>query len=264
MTAAEARPWHRPGWGTRRVLERNLVVARRQVQIIVSGLFDPLFYLLSIGIGVGALVGDVETAAGPVPYVRFVAPAMMATSAMNGAVAESTFNLFFRMKYEKLYDTMLATPLTTADIARGEILYSQLRGLLYGAAFLVAMVVIAGVRSPWAVLCLPAAMLVGFCFAALGMAFTTYLESWQDFDLIALVTLPLFLFSTTFFPAEVYPEWGRWVLWLSPLYHGVELVRGFALGQVGWVLLAHAGVLVALTAAGSLVVGRRLRRLLLT
>ena len=124
---------------------------------------------------------------------------------MNGAVYDST-NMFFRLRYEKAYDGMLATPMNVGDIALGEIVWALGRGALYGLGFLVVMFVFGLVPSPSGVLALPASMLIGFATAAAGLAATTFMRTWQDLDLLFVVTLPLFLFSGTFFPIDTYPE----------------------------------------------------------
>jgi lipooligosaccharide transport system permease protein len=178
-------------------------------------------------------------------------------------VFESTFNIFFKLKWGKVYDAMLATPLRPIDIAAGEIGYSLLRGGIYAVGFMVVMVAFGLAQSWWAIMAIPAALLIGFAFAAMGMAATTYMRSWQDFDLVQLVTLPLFLFSATFYPLDVYPEAIQMITRVSPLYHGVELIRAFTLGSFDWTLLGHAAFLVVMGAVGLMVAGRRLEGLLL-
>lgn len=251
------------GLRAHRVLERNLMVGRRNWLLLLSGFFEPVFYLFSIGIGVGALVGDLVIDGRSVSYAAYVAPALLASSAMNGAVFESTMNIFFKLKWGKVYDAMLATPLRPVDIAAGEIGYSLLRGGIYAVGFMVVMVAFGLARSWWAVMAIPAALLIGFAFAAVGMAATTFMRSWQDFDLVQLVTLPLFLFSATFYPLDVYPAAIQMVTRLSPLYHGVELIRAFTLGSFDWTLPGHAAFLLGMGAVGLAVSGRRLEGLLL-
>jgi lipooligosaccharide transport system permease protein len=251
--------WLRPL--ARHVVTRNLMVYRRIWLAIAAGFLEPVFYLFAIGVGLGQLVGEIPAGGQGIAYAAFVAPALLAASAMNGAVYEST-NLFFKLRYDNIYDAMLATPVGPADIALGELLFSQLRGLAYATGFLAVMGALGLIRSPWAILALPAAALVGFAFAGLGMAAATYMRTYLDFDYIELVVLPLFLFSATFFPLEVYPEAVRPLVLLSPLYHGVELLRSLILGTVGPGLLLHVAVLVALAAAGMVVATRRLERLL--
>ncbi|MBT8216601.1 MAG: ABC transporter permease [Acidimicrobiia bacterium] len=253
------------GGGAARMLERNLLVYRRVWPVIISGFFEPIFYLFSIGIGIGELVGDVTTAGGAaVDYTAFVAPALLAASAMNGAVFESTFNIFFKLKYGKVYEAILSTPMKSSDIAIGEITWSLGRGLIYAVAFLLVMVVMGLIKSWWGILALPATVLIGFAFAACGMAATTFMNSWQDFDLVNLFVLPLFLFSATFYPLDVYPEFFQALTQLSPLYHGVQLIRSLTLGTLSINLFAHIGFLVAMGAAGSVVTSRRLGKLLLS
>ncbi len=252
------------GSRARHIVERNLLVYRRGWLIFFSGILEPVFYLLSIGIGLGDLVGLIDgPAQRTVSYAAFVAPALLAASAMNGAVYESTFNIFFKLKYDKTYDAMLATPIQPADIAVGEIAWSQIRGLMYAIGFVGVMFAMGLATSPLALLALPAAILIGFAFGAVGMAATTYMKSWQHFDLVQLVTLPLFLFSATFYPLEVYPAWLQTATRLSPLYHGVELTRAFTLGVVDSSSVGHAGVLAAMGLGGLLVVRRRLQLLLM-
>jgi lipooligosaccharide transport system permease protein len=248
----------------RRLVERNLMVYRRAWLIIFSGFFEPLFYLLSIGVGIGKLVGHVTGPGGtPIAFRAFVAPALLASSAMNGAVYDSTMNVYFKLKYAKTYDAVLATPIGVGDVALGEITWALLRGLLYSAAFIVVMAALGDVLSVWAVLALPAAVLIGFAFAAVGMAATTFLRSWTDFDFVQLAVLPMFLFSTTFYPLTTYPRWLQLVVECTPLYHGVALLRALCTGGVGPGLLGHAAYLVVMGLIGLAITSRRLAGLLL-
>lgn len=252
------------GGGAGRIIERNLLVYRRAWIIVFSGLFEPIFYLFAIGVGIGELVGDVVGPGGvAVSYTAFVAPAMLAAAAMNGAIYESTFNIFFKLKYGKIYEGVLSTPMQPLDLAVGEIAWSLGRGALYAAAFLVVMTVLGLVESPLGILALPAAILIGFAFAACGMAATTFMNSWQDFDLINMVTLPLFLFSATFYPMDVYPPALQAIARFSPLYHGVDLMRGLTLGAFDWSMLGHVGVLVGMGLVGIAIASRRVAKLLL-
>lgn len=241
------------------LVERNVVAYRRAWLVFLSGVLEPVLFLLALGVGLGGLVGEV---AGPdgssVPYAVFVAPALLAAAAMNGAVYESTFNIFGKLRFTRLYDAVLATPLTPRDIAVGEITWALLRGALYSLAFLVVAGVAGLTTSPWALLALPASTLIGFAFAGIGMAATTWMTSWQDFDLVPLVVMPLFLFSGTFTPLELAPPALQALALLSPLTHGVVLVRGLMLGVLTPALLGHALVLLGLGAVGLRIAGRRL------
>jgi len=246
------------------LVERNVIMYRRAWLLIVSGFFEPLLYLLAIGFGVGALVGGtVQVNGHPLRYAVFVAPAMMASSAMNGAIFETSFNFFYKLKYVKLYDAILATPLGVADIALGEIAWALIRGTLYAFGFILVMAGLGLVISPWAVLALPAAMLIGFTFAAVGTVASTFVRTWQDFDLILTVLIPLFLFSATFYPITLYPEPLQMVVQLTPLYHGVDLLRSLTTGTIGPSILIDLVYLVALGAAALALAATRLERLLL-
>jgi len=243
---------------------RNYITYRTEWKLFLTGFLEPVFYLFSIGIGVGALVEGFEFNGEPIAYAAFVAPGMLAVSAFNGALMDSTFNVFFKLKYDKLYDQMLATPLTTADIARGEIAWGQLRGASYSAAFLVVMAAMGLVGSWWAVLALPAALLIGFAFSAVCMALTTWMKTWQDFEKITLAQLPMFLFSATFFPLTTFPTWLQWVVEVTPLYRGVVLCRELTTGSITWASAVSVVYLVVLGLVGLAVVRRRLDSLLLT
>lgn len=246
------------------LLYRNFCVYRRGWVIFLTGFFEPVFYLFSIGIGVGALVGSFEFHGREVGYTAFVAPAMLATAAMNGAVLDSTYNIFFKLKYLKVYDAVLATPMGTTDVARGEVGWAVLRGGIYSTGFLLVMVATGLVQSWWAVLAAPAAVLLGFAFAGAGMALTTYMKSWQDFEYVQLAIMPMFLFSATFYPVTTYPEAVRWVVEATPLYRGVVLLRELCTGMVTFESAFSMLYLLAMGVLGLAVASRRLGRLLLT
>ena len=252
--------------GSRRaihVVERNARQHRQAWRVFFSGIVEPLFYLFSIGVGLGALIGDVPgPGGGAISYEEFVAPALLASSAMNGAIFESTMNVFFKLKYARLYDAMLATPLEPRDIAVGEIGFSLLRGGLYAASFLLVAGALGLMASPLGLLALPAALLIGLAFGAVGMAATTFMRTWQDFDLVTLVTMPLFLFSATFTPIGEYPGAIQTIVKISPLYHGTELVRGFILGVADWSMIGHTAYLVALGIVGLSIANRRIEAML--
>lgn len=253
------------GQGSLHLIERHARAYRHMWLVLVSGVAEPLFYLLSIGVGLGQLVGAVTGPAGqPITYTAFVGPALLATSSMNGAIFDSTFNVFFRLKYAKLYDSALATPMRAGDVALGEIGWALIRGSLYAVAFMVVILAMGLVRSPWGIAALPAAVLTGFAFAGAGMAATTFMRSWQDFEFVTLVSMPLFLFSTTFYPLSVYPRPLQVVVECTPLYQAVTLIRGLTLGVVGPGLLVPVAYLALMGATGLIIAGRRVSRLLLT
>jgi lipooligosaccharide transport system permease protein len=253
--------------GSRRarfLVERNIYVYRHAWIVILSGFFEPLFYLGSIGFGLGALVGTVTGPGGaPISYQLFVAPALLASAAMNGAIAEGTFNFFFKLRYNKTFDAILSTPLSAGDVAVGELVWALIRGGIYAIAFLVVMLVLGLIASPLILFAVPAALLLGFAFGAVAMAATSFMRTWQDFDLIQIVILPMFLFSGTFYPIDAYPEAIRFVVQLTPLYQGVDLLRSLAVGHLDAILLFHVAYLAVMGTVGLWVVSHRLDKLLL-
>jgi lipooligosaccharide transport system permease protein len=243
---------------------RNYLAYRRAWGYFVSGFFEPVLYLFSIGIGVGQLVTGFSFHGQEISYAAFVAPGMLAASAMNGAVMDATYNVFFKLKFEHFYDHVLATPMTTQDVARGEIAWAVLRGGIYSGVFLLVMVSMGLVGSWWALLVVPAALLIGFCFSGIGLALTTWMRSWQDFEFIQLAIMPMFLFSATFFPVTAYPEAIRWFVEITPLYRGVLLVRELSTGALSWGTLVSVVYLATLGLIGLRIASRRLGRLLLS
>jgi len=248
-----------------RLVERNLLVFRKGGGwlVIVSGFYESLLYLLGIGIGVGALVPSVVQDGVAYKYAVFVAPALMASSSMQGAVNESVFNVYYKLRYARLYDAVLSTPLTMVDIALGEVGWALMRGVTYAAGFIVVMAALGLVQSPWAVFAVPAALLVSAAFAGAGIAATTFVRSWNDIAAVQLVVLPLFLLSATFYPLTTYPPAARVLVELTPLYHGVHLVRALSTGHLSADMLLDALYLIAMGTFGVLLASRRLTRLLL-
>lgn len=266
LTFVLSRPASFEGAGRRSasVAERNVAALGSAYWLVMLGGFlEPVLYLFSIGVGVGNLIGDITLPGGEVVgYAAFVAPAMLASSAMSGALSETTFNFFGKMKFMRLYDGMLATPIRPIEIALGELAWAMIRGNVYSAAFLVIMVAM-DLTTPLAALAaFPATVLTGFAFGAAGMATSTLIRGWQDFDLVASAQFALFLFSGTFVPATAYPDVVRRLVELSPLYRAVELVRAITIGTPGWIQVADVLYLLALTVLGLAVAGRRMNRLL--
>jgi lipooligosaccharide transport system permease protein len=246
------------------VLGRNVTSLQPSYWLVMaSGFLEPILYLFSIGVGVGTLVGDLPLPDGRViGYAAFVAPAMLASSAMSGALSETTFNFFGKMKFMKLYDGMLATPLRPIEIALGELAWAMIRGNIYAAAFLVVMVAMDLTTPGRAVAALGAAVLVGFAFGGLGMALSTFMRSWQDFDLVASGQFALFLFSGTFVPAQAYPTALRWVVEATPLYRAVDLIRAITTGSITWTQALDVAYLLALFALCLTIAGHRMTKLL--
>lgn len=263
VTAAAARAVAAPrttGW---EIVRRNFTVYKSSWLVFLTGFLEPVLYLFSIGIGVGQMIDGFTFNGRFVSYAAFVAPAMLAASAMNGAILDSTFGIFFKLRYDKVYEGVLATPMRTVDIARGELAWSLMRSATYAAGFVVVMAAMGLASSWWAVLAWPATWLIGFAFAGLGMALTTFMKSWQDFEYIQLGIVPMFLFSATFFPVTAYPGVLRWVVEATPLYRGVTLTRELSTGAVTLDSLVSVVYLLALGALGLTIASRRLDKLLL-
>jgi lipooligosaccharide transport system permease protein len=242
------------------LFERNLMVYRRTWLALVSGFFEPIFYLFSLGLGLGHFVGRVHG----VSYAAYIAPALLASSAMNGAVYDGMTNVFWKLRYGKVYDAMLATPMEPTDVAVGETAWAQFRGLLYSTGFVLTIAALGLIESWWGLLALPASFVVGFAFAGMAIGASTFIRSWQDFDTVQLVLLPMFLFSATFYPLSVYPEAIQWLVRLSPLYHAITLIRSLTLGVVGPWNLVDVTYLVALGLGGVALARRRMAGLLLS
>ncbi len=249
----------------RAVVARGALATRSTNYLIVlSGFFEPIFYLVSLGYGLSGFVGGVQTTTGQVvPYAAFIAPALLAVSAMNGAVYDSTWNVFFKMNYSKLYQGMLSTSLGPLDVAFGEIILALARGGVYAVGFLIVMQVLGLNLAYTAILALPAVLLIAFGFASLGMAITSYMKTFQQMDWIAFVMLPMFLFSATFYPITVYPEPIQWLVQALPLWHGVELVRGLTTGALSVAMLGHVLYYLVMIAIGLVFTTSRLKKLFL-
>ncbi|HEX3964648.1 MAG TPA: ABC transporter permease [Trebonia sp.] len=263
-------PRHSSAWwripaaaGPMALVERKVIIYRHTWHVLLAEIFEPVLYLLSIGVGIGALVGGMTSfGAHPVRYAAFVAPALLATAAMNGAMNETTFNMFAKLKLDSTYQSMLASPLSVRDIAVGEVAWAALRGTLVSSTFLAVLAATGLVASPWALLIPAGAVAIGFAFAAAGLVVVTYLRSWQDGQYVQLVMLPMFLFATTFYPVSVYPRPLQIAVECLPLYQAIELLRGAALGAVGGQLLWAVLYLVAMGTLCLAVALRRLRRTL--
>ena len=247
---------------SRVIMERAYIAFRSSTwMIVVSGFVEPVLFLLSFGYGLKDLVGDITVAGQPVGYVAFIAPALLATSAMNGAIYDSTMNVFFKLKHARIYHGMLATSLGTMDVALGEIGWALLRGFSYAVGFMALVTPLGLTPSAWGILAIPAAVLIAFGFASFGMAVTSYMKSFQQLELVNIVLLPMFLFSGSFYPLDVFPEWLQTIIRLFPLAHAIDLVRGLTLGNISWALAGHAMYFVVMIVVGLFFTTKRLNAL---
>jgi lipooligosaccharide transport system permease protein len=240
-----ARPDVRPGsaW---RLWQRNASIYRRTYKLnILPNFFEPLLYLVAMGLGLGAYLARIRG----VDYIDFIAPGLVATAAMYGTSFEVTFNAFVKMQFGKVYDAVMATPLSIEDIGLGEILWGTTRSLIYGTIFLLIASAF-GVVGSWLVVFAPLAIvLIGLLFSVIGLAFTAVIPLIDFYTYYwTLFITPMFLFSGIFFPLDRLPGWVEPVAWFVPLYQGVNLMRalvltgdaGAALASAAWLLVASA------------------------
>ena len=237
---------------SRVVLERGYFALKSSTwAVVASGFVEPLIYLVAFGYGIGQFIdGVVDGNGNPISYAQFIAPALLATSAMNGAIYDSTWNVFFKMHFGRIYNGMLSTSLGTLDVALGEISWALLRGLAYAIGFMAIVTPMGLVPSWWGLLAIPASVLVAFGFAAVGMGITSYLKHRQQMQYIQLVMLPMFLFSGTFFPLTIYPEPIQWFIQALPLWQAIELIRGLTLGILNLAMLGHVLYFVVMIIGG--------------
>ena len=250
---------------SRVVLERGYFALKSSTwAVVASGFVEPLIYLVAFGYGIGQFIdGVVDGNGNPISYAQFIAPALLATSAMNGAIYDSTWNVFFKMHFGRIYNGMLSTSLGTLDVALGEISWALLRGLAYAIGFMAIVTPMGLVPSWWGLLAIPASVLVAFGFAAVGMGITSYLKHRQQMQYIQLVMLPMFLFSGTFFPLTIYPEPIQWFIQALPLWQAIELIRGLTLGILNLAMLGHVLYFVVMIIGGLYFTTRRLTALFL-
>ncbi|MDQ1726091.1 MAG: lipooligosaccharide transport system permease protein [Frankiaceae bacterium] len=251
----------RPRVGTWPLLQRQVYVYRRSWAELVAAVLEPLMYLLTMGVGLGKLVGHAPGLP-HVSYAAYVAPALLAMAVMNASTAETIFGAFDRIKQEKLYDVVLATPMSVAVIVRGELWWATARGVLAGVGFLAAMTAFGLVHSVQALLIVPASALVALAFAAAGLIAASYVREWDDFQFVQLVMLPMFLFATTFYPLSVYPRAIQWLIEGLPLFHSINVMRESALGTVGSASVVAVAYLAAMTIACWWFAVRRMHRVL--
>jgi lipooligosaccharide transport system permease protein len=247
-----------------RVWQRNFLVYRRLWhRSIAFGFLQPLLFLTAMGIGVGALIASRDLSAfGGVPYIDWLGPGLLAAMAMQTATFESTYPIMNKIMWGRNYEAMLSTPLETRNIVIGEVFWVAFRIGTLASVFLVVLTAFGITRTPLAILVVPVTMLVGTAFSSCLYAFTTTQKNDVGFSaLFRFVINPLFLFSGTFFPLTQLPDQIEWVAWLTPLFHGVQLIRGLVLDNLDWTVAPiHLGYLLAMLAIGVTLADRLLRK----
>ena len=244
------------------LLERGFIVFRSSTwMMVLSGFLEPVLYLLSFGYGIGKLLPSITVGGESIKYAVFIAPALLATSAMNGAIYDSTMNVFFKLNHDRIYHGMLATSMGPLDVALGEIGWALLRGFSYACTFMVVVAPLGLIPSLWGILAIPAAVLIAFGFASCGMALTSYMKSFQQLEIINIFLLPMFLFSGSFYPVSVFPQWLQFTVNLLPLTHAINLVRSLCLGHINLALAGHAMYFVIMIICGLFFTTKRLNAL---
>lgn len=261
MGTAEARSYPMPSLRrATKIVRRNALAYHHYWIAFVSGFFEPVFYLVAVGFGVGHFVGTIDYRGETLEYASFLAPGMLAASTLNGAVFDGFFSPFFKLNWMKTYDGIVNTPMNIPDIAVGEVLWALIRGTIYGAGFLAVMLALGLVHSMWAVLALPAVMLSGAALSAGAMILTGITKEISSLEkVMTLIVFPLFLFSGTFFPVSLYPAILQPVVKATPLYHSASLLRALTTGHVEAATLWHVAYLVTMFVVASAVAARLIR-----
>jgi lipooligosaccharide transport system permease protein len=212
------------------------------VASLVGTVAEPLLFFAAMGFGLGRFVDDIQGQ----PYIAFLAPGLVASTAMNAASFETTFGSFTRMNEQRTYEAIVMTPISVGEVVAGDILWAASKSLLAGAVILAFMLPLGLLTSPLAAGVLPLAFVVGIMFGALGMAYTALAPSYTFFNYyFTLVIGVMFLFSGVFFPLDGLPAWIGWAAWLLPLTHAVILMRALTSGTLEpsmWVSVAWLAV----------------------
>ncbi|MGH8939788.1 MAG: ABC transporter permease [Actinomycetes bacterium] len=234
----------------------------------ISTVLEPLGFLAAMGLGLGVLVdrGTGSATLDGVGYLEFIAPGLLAATAMQTTSFESTYPVMGAIKWHRTYHAMLATPLRVVDVLAGHLLFVAFRLVMTASVFLLVMLAFGAIESPWGVLALPVAVLTGLAFAPAIFAFSATRENDSGFAMLfRFGIMPMFLFSGTFFPVEQLPYWLEPVAWLVPLWHGVDLARDLALGQPSLAgALVHGGYLLVWVVVGFVVARHTFERRLVT
>jgi lipooligosaccharide transport system permease protein len=248
------------------VATRNLMTLKSSSGFtFVAGFVEPVLFLIAFGYGVGGMVGNLTDSSGnDISYVAYIMPALLATSAMNGAIFDSTWNVFFKMHFAKLYQGMLATSLGTLDVAIGEIGWAMFRGMIYAIGFVSVVGSLGLIPSiGGAALAVVCATLVAFAFASVGMGITSYMKSFQQLDMVNFFLLPMFLFSGTLFPVTIFPQWAQFLIQALPLRQAIDLIRDAMNLNLNLGMLGHVAYFAAMIIGGLFFTTRRLTALFL-
>lgn len=225
-----------------KVFKRNfLVFLKNWKSSLMFNFLEPLLYLAALGFGLGLYIEDIEG----LTYLQFIAPGLVVSSAMWSTSFESTYGTFTRMKLNRIFHAMIATPLSLDEVVAGEILYGAFKSVLYGTVFLLVISLLRLTASPWVLFTIPVLFFIGIIFSELGMIWTSISPNFDSFAyFFTLIITPMFLFSGIFFPLKTMPLWVQVIAWFTPLFHAVQLSRNLALGELSAVLWAHFLILI--------------------
>src|SRR6478672_13116281 len=242
---------------TRAVELRAMQYRRTFRASLISSFLNPVLFLLAMGVGLGTYVdrsGTATLALGGLTYLQFLAPGLLAATAMQAAAFEATFPIMSGLTWQRVFHAMYATPISPRDIVLGNLTWIAIRLTMIATIFAIVMSLFGAAASPLIVLGIPAAVLTGMAFATPIVAFSATQRTPEKFNAVFRFGItPLFLFSGTFFPISNLPPLLQPIAWLSPLWHGVELTRGLALGTIveaPLIALVHVAVLVTITGLG--------------
>ncbi|MBP2662814.1 MAG: yadH [Firmicutes bacterium] len=224
-----------------RIFARHMAVFRKiWFTNIMFNFIEPLLYLTAMGYGLGTFVQDMEG----MTYLQYIAPGMVASSAMFAASFECTYGSFIRLHYQKTFQAMLAGPVTVRDIVAGDIMYATFKSMVFGLVILTVISGLGQVQSWWALFIPLFLVIPGLTFSLLAICYTGITANIDNFNYyITLFLTPAYLFSGVFFPINSMPGWVEVVAWINPIFHSVEVCRAMALGNINPGLLVHAGVL---------------------
>lgn len=249
--------------GAVRMVQRNALVYRHVWRgSVFSSFLQPTLFLVAMGWGLGALV-DAGGAAlpGGVSYAQFLAPGLLAATAMQAASFESAWPVLGKFMWHRNYEAVLATPMSVSNVVLGELGWIAIRSTTIGVAFVLVMIAFDIPRSPLVILAIPAAVLTGVAFASLVITFSATLKDANPFNvLFRFIITPLFLFSGVFVPVNRLPDAVEHAAWLTPLFHGVALTRGFTLNAVPATWPIHVAYLGVMTVVGAAAAHRTFRK----
>jgi len=244
------------------VWRRNLEVSLFSWKTtVLPPLLEPMLYIFAFGVGLGAYVAKVSFQGRLTDYLTFMAPGMIAVGVLFHSIFECMYGSFVRMRYQRTFDAMLATPLLIEDILAGEILWGATKGLFAGLAVLVVIAAWGLAAFPESLLVLPVAALSGLLFAGFGLLFAAVSPYIENLNLPTFLFInPMFLFSGTFFPLDGLPRWLRAVAWTLPLTHTVEIMRAATFGALAarlWASFAYLAVLTPLVCYAAILLMKR-------